>query len=254
MPPAGEQIPPWKEGGDGNSGRGPEVILLDCLADDEREIDSRAFDDRAAAKGRAEAKSVARQWLEALGLALIIAFLLRGFAVQAFKIPSSSMMPTLQVGDHVLVDKLRYGLRNPLWNGWLLRFAAPAPGDVIVFVFPVDPTKDFVKRVIAVEGEEVEIRDKHVLVDGRPRDAGHAYFVEGRHGTDPKGTRDNFGPAKVPKANVFVLGDNRDRSFDSRFWGFVDLDDVKGKAVIVYWSWDGRDGWVRWERLGEVIR
>ena len=251
---AGEQHPPRDEGGDERFGHGAEVILLDCPVSDEEADLAADRRERTRSERVGGEKSILRQWLEALGLALIVALLLRGFAFQAFKIPSSSMMPTLQVGDHVLVDKLRYGFRNPLWNGWLLRFAAPAPGDVIVFVFPVDPTKDFVKRVIAVEGEEVEIRDKHVLVDGQARDAGRPYFVEGRHGTDREGPRDNFGPVKVPKANVFVLGDNRDRSFDSRFWGFVDLDDVKGKAVIVYWSWDGRDGWVRWERLGEVIR
>jgi signal peptidase I len=251
--PAADESPPLTEGGDGSSGHDPEVILLDCLVDDEDLAADRSRDRARPVRARRR-KSLARQWLESVAIALIVAFLLRGFAVQAFKIPSSSMMPTLQVGDHVLVDKLRYGIRNPLWNGWLLRFATPAPGDVIVFAFPVDPTNDFVKRVIAVEGEEVEIRDKQVLVDGQPRDIGRPYFVEGRQGTAAEGPRDNFGPAKVPKANVFVLGDNRDRSFDSRFWGFVDLDEVKGKAMIVYWSWDGRDGWVRWERLGEVIR
>ncbi len=173
--------------------------------------------------------------------------------MQAFKIPTGSMLPTLQIGDHLLINKLRYGLRLPFAARWLVVYSAPQPGDVVVFKYPVDRSKDFVKRVIAVGGEVVEIRDKQVLIDGAPSDSPHAYFADGRGGIQ-SGARDNFGPVRVPTAQLFVLGDNRDRSYDSRFWGFVSVDDVEGKAVAIYWSWDGRDRWVRWERIGGLIR
>ena len=163
------------------------------------------------------------------------------------------MLPTLQVGDHVLINKLRYGVRLPFVGGWLLSYDVPHPGDVIVFTNPVDRSQDFVKRVIAVPGEVVEIRDKQVLVNGRPRDAGSAYFVDGQQYIKPSSPRDNFGPTVVPPRQLLVLGDNRDRSYDGRFWGFVDFADVKGKALFLYRSWDGRDHWVRWAPIGDAM-
>jgi signal peptidase I len=178
--------------------------------------------------------------------------LLRGVALEAFKIPSASMLPTLQIGDYLLVSKLRYGLHMPGGGGWLLRFGDPRPGDVIVFSGH-DPTSDYVKRVVAVAGEVVEIRNKQVLVDGKPRDLPTAYFTH-RSYVQSNSPRDNFGPARVPPGQVFVLGDNRDQSIDSRYWGFVDVNDVEGKAFLVYWSADGDDGWVRWERMGRLVR
>ena len=196
-------------------------------------------------------KSTLREYIEALALAVLLALVIRSFVVQAFKIPSGSMLPTLEIGDHLLINKLRYGLRLPMIGGWLVTYDRPRPGDVIVFIHPVDRSKDFVKRVIATEGETLEIRDKRVFVDGQPRDFPEAYFVDGAELQG--GARDNFGPVKVPENHVFVMGDNRDRSYDSRFWGFVDFNDVKGKAMLIYWSWDGRDRWVRWERIGAVI-
>lgn len=179
--------------------------------------------------------------------------LLRGIALQAFKIPSASMLPTLQIGDYVLVEPLRYGLRFP-WGGWLLRWATPQPGDVVVFSHPRDSNQDFVKRVVAVGGEQVEVRGKQLLVDGAPRDLPGTVFVEGRERVQLHDVRDNFGPVWVPAGHVFVLGDNRDQSVDSRFWGFVGVDDVRGKADRIYWSMDGDDGWVRWERIGSSVR
>jgi signal peptidase I len=184
---------------------------------------------------------------------LLVAVVVRGLVVQAFKIPSGSMLPTLQIGDYVLVEPLRYGVRLPALGGWLLRWSDPRPGDVIVFANPKQPTQDYVKRVVAVGGEVVEIRDKQVLVDGRPRAVPGAYFADGSSHVQLVGPRDNFGPAAVPPGKVFVLGDNRDQSVDSRFWGFVDVDEVGGKAFLIYWSVDGEDGWVRWERLGAVV-
>jgi signal peptidase I len=162
------------------------------------------------------------------------------------------MLPTLQIGDHILVNKLRYGVRIP-FMGQAVKFADPRRGDIIVFVYPVDPKKDFIKRVIGAPGDRVEVRHKRIIVNGAEVEDPHAHFADGP-GTNSRLTpRDNFGPVVVPDDKVFVMGDNRDRSYDSRFWGFVPLDDVKGKAFFIYWSWDGEDRWVRWERLGDLI-
>jgi signal peptidase I len=183
---------------------------------------------------------------------LVIALFLRGFVIEAFKIPSASMLPTLQMGDFVLVNKLSSGVRIPGTRRWLFWRGGPQPGDVIVYTDRHDPAQTYVKRVIAVAGEVVEIRDKQVLVNGAPREVSTAYVTPG--GTaQPDSPRDNFGPARVPRRRVFVLGDNRDQSVDSRYTGFVDARDVKGTAVLVYWSADSDDGWVRWERLGKLV-
>jgi signal peptidase I len=195
-------------------------------------------------------KSTFREYVEAIGMALLLALFIRTFIVQAFKIPSGSMIPTLLIGDHILVNKLSYGVRVPLWGHYLVEFKKPQRGDVVVFIFPEDRTKDFIKRVIGVEGDMVEIRGKKIFVNGRAIDDPHAHF-EGEEGGIH--VRDDYGPRRVPPNHIFVMGDNRDRSYDSRFWGYVNLDDVKGKAFLIYWSWDGSDRWVRWERLGDII-
>jgi signal peptidase I len=197
-------------------------------------------------------KSVAREYTEALLVALVLALFIRSFIVQAFKIPSGSMLPTLQIGDHILVNKFLYGLRLPYpFEKMLIHWGQPARGDVIVFVYPRDPSKDFIKRVIAVAGDTIEIRHKQVYINGTKVDDSHAAFVDG--GREIPGPRDNFGPVTVPQNKLFVMGDNRDASHDGRFWGFVDLDDIKGKAFLIYWSWDGEDRWIRWERIGGLI-
>ena len=197
-------------------------------------------------------KSVAREYAEALIVALVLALFIRSFVVQAFKIPSGSMLPTLQIGDHILVNKFLYGLRLPYpFEKVLVQWGQPHEGDVIVFIYPRDRTKDFIKRVIAVGGDTVEIRHKQVYVNNTQLMVPQATFAD--ENREIPGLRDNFGPITVPQHKLFVMGDNRDRSHDSRFWGFVDLDDVKGKAFLIYWSWDGEDRWVRWERIGALI-
>jgi signal peptidase I len=199
-------------------------------------------------------KSTAREYAEALGVAILLALAVRTFVVQAFKIPSGSMLPTLQIGDHILVNKFIYGARLelPLTQmsfGQLPGLRKPRPGDVIVFVWPKDRSKDFIKRVIAVGGQTIEIRDRKVLIDGKPWDDPHAVHVEKRLGPS-----DNYGPYTVPPGTVFVMGDNRDQSYDSRFWGPVSLADIKGEALIIYWSWSGvPDKWVRWDRIGRLV-
>jgi signal peptidase I len=197
-------------------------------------------------------KSVAREYTEALLVALLLAFFIRSFVVQAFKIPSGSMLPTLQIGDHILVNKFLYGLRLPYpLESTLIEWKQPSRGDVIVFVYPKDPSKDFIKRVIGEPGDTVEIRHKQVFINGEKIDDPYASFAD--EDREIPGPRDNFGPVTVPQHQLFVMGDNRDRSHDGRFWGFVDLDEVKGKAFLIYWSWDGQDRWVRWERIGSLI-
>jgi signal peptidase I len=198
-------------------------------------------------------KSAFREYAEAIIMALILALFIRTFIVQAFKIPSGSMIPTLEIGDHILVNKLSYGLRMPFLERYLLQYSHPRRGDVVVFIYPEDRSKDFIKRVIAVGGDTVELRDKKIFINGKQIEDPHGHFA----GYDPLaggvGSGDDYGPKTVPQNHIFVMGDNRDRSYDSRFWGFVDLNDVRGKAFLIYWSWDGTDRWVRWERLGDLI-
>ncbi len=198
-------------------------------------------------------KSKVREYAETLIIALVIALFVRTFVVQAFKIPSGSMEPTLLVGDHILVNKFIYSIRIPVIGKKVVTFSNPRRGDVIVFIWPKDRSKDFIKRVIGLPGEKVEIRERKIYINDR--------LIE-----DPWGvfsswgpsSGDNYGPEVVPPHFLLVLGDNRDNSQDSRYWGFVPLDDVLGKAFIMYWSWDWRASSlvskVRWERIGHLIR
>ncbi len=208
---------------------------------------------RPAARAAAKPKSTLREYAEALAVAFLLALFIRTFIVQAFKIPSGSMLETLQIGDHILVNKLRYGIRLPILGKRIVKFQDPRRGDVIVFVYPVDTSKDFIKRVIGEPGDTVEVKHKQVYINGEKMNDPYGQFVEGPGDNSRLTPRDNFGPVRVPDDQVFVMGDNRDRSYDSRFWGFVPLDDVRGKAFVIYWSWDGDDRWVRWERIGNLI-
>jgi signal peptidase I len=227
---------------------GPERVLAGDPARRRDEFTPR----EPEAHGAVRRKSVVREWAEALSVALLLALFIRAFVVQAFKIPSGSMLPTLQIGDHILVNKFAYGVRAP-WLGWkVLDVGAPRRGDIIVFIYPEDPEKDFIKRVVGIGGDVLEVREKKLFRNGKPALDPHAHF------TDTKGRfapplRDNYGPYTVPDGHVFVMGDNRDSSHDSRFWGPVKLEQLKGKAFLIYWSWDGGDRWVRWERIGELI-
>ena len=197
-------------------------------------------------------KSVVREYGEALFVALLLALFIRSFIVQAFKIPSGSMIPTLEIGDHILVNKFVYGVRVPYFGTLLLPVSKPRRGDVVVFIYPQDEDKDFIKRVVGVEGDTVEVRDKRLYVNGEAVPDPYARFADGEDGRRVA-QRDNFSPFQVPAGYIFVMGDNRDRSYDSRFWGPVALDKVKGKAFLIYWSWDGSGRWARWERMGQLI-
>ena len=204
-------------------------------------------------------KSVAREYLESIVVAVILALFIRTFVVQAFKIPTGSMETNLLIGDHLLVNKLVY---SPSLGGFEDLLLAKKPiqrGHVVVFKYPEDPTRDFIKRVIGLPGETVEVRNKVVLVDGRPLEEGYTHFQEPPlRPDDPEyalrrdDLRENWGPATVPAGHLFVLGDNRDNSKDSRYWGFLPIDQVKGRALMVYWSYEatreeyGQTGLLRW--------
>ncbi len=199
-----------------------------------------------------EKKSFFKEYLEPILVAILIALFIRAFIVQAFKIPSSSMEPTLLVGDHILVNKFIYGIRIPFTDTKILQFRQPKRGEVVVFIYPKDRSKDFIKRVIATEGEKVEMLTNQIYINGKMIDDPWGTYM--RHFQTPE----KFGPVVVPKDSLFVLGDNRDNSQDSRFWGFVHHDAVKGKAFIIYFSWDryARNllEKVRWERFGKLIK
>ena len=210
-------------------------------------------------------RSPHREYAQSIGIAVMIALVLRAFVVEAFKIPSGSMIPTLQVGDYIFVNKFLYGLRVPFTN---LKVASelrkPRRGEVIVFVYPVEPDKDFIKRIVAVEGDTVEIRDNVVHINGTPlqrveqqtdchyfdyEEAQGHWFQRTCDGFSEKngsnqytaiyrkdGLPSSFDAVTVPLGAVFVMGDNRDYSNDSRYWGFVPLSHVKGRAMVVWWS------------------
>jgi signal peptidase I len=225
-------------------------------------------------------KSVGREYLESIVVAVILALFIRTFAVQAFKIPTGSMEPNLLIGDHLLVNKLVYSPSIAPWEDTLLGKKKIARGHVVVFKFPEDPERDFIKRVIGLPGETVEIRGKQVFIDGQPLKEPYAHFIDQplspgdpEYGLRGDSMRDNWGPRVVPPGDLLVLGDNRDNSRDSRFWGFLPIDQVKGRAMLVYWSYEAtreeyrRDSWMdwlkdtfsafrrtRWKRFFHVIR
>ncbi|SPD74064.1 Signal peptidase I [uncultured Desulfobacterium sp.] len=182
-------------------------------------------------------KSALREYVEAAAIAIILALFIRTFIIQAFKIPSGSMIPTLLVGDHILVNKFVYGVKIPFINKTIIPVSSPKREDVIVFIYPVDKSKDFIKRVIGLPGETLEMIDTKIFIDGKPYDDKYGVYSEPDEQRRLIPGKSNFGPLKVPDGHLFVMGDNRDNSHDSRFWGFVPLPSVKGKALIIYWSW-----------------
>ncbi len=205
-------------------------------------------------------KGKVRENIEALVIAIILALFIRTFVVQAFTIPSGSMQNTLLIGDYILVNKFIFGVRMPFTKTTIIPGKDPQRGDIIVFKFPGDPSKDFIKRVVAIGGDTVVIKNKKVYVNGELQVNEHAIYSDRRTYSDPLHhpveflKRDNMPATKVPEGKLFMMGDNRDESNDSRFWGFVDISAVRGKAFIIYWSWDqNKKIGVRWDRLGDII-
>jgi signal peptidase I len=199
-------------------------------------------------------KSKIQEYAEAIIIAILIAFFIRTFVVQAFKIPSGSMKPTLLIGDHILVSKFSYGIKMPYFRNTLIPISDPKRGEIVVFIYPEDRSKDFIKRVVGISGDTIEIRNKKIFLNGMPYEDKHGVYVDDFIIPGAIQPRDNFGPITIPKGTIFTMGDNRDQSYDSRFWGFVDLKDVMGKAFVIYWSWNKEDNSVRWSRLGSLLR
>ncbi|MBW2370814.1 MAG: signal peptidase I, partial [Deltaproteobacteria bacterium] len=191
-----------------------------------------------------------RENIEAILIAVVLALFIRTFIVQAFKIPSGSMLETIQLGDHILVNKFIFGVKLPFVQKTIIPVKAPAHDDIVVFTPPHEPDKDYIKRVIGIAGDTIEIRKKRLYRNGKRITAPYEIHMDSRlipAGVTP---RDDFGPVTVPADSIFLMGDNRDSSLDSRFWGFVKLDKVKGKAFIIYWSWNKERFGVRWKRIG----
>jgi signal peptidase I len=211
-------------------------------------------ENNTSAPNPAPAKSKLRENIEAIIIAVILALFIRTFIIQAFKIPSGSMIPTLQIGDHILVNKFIFGIKVPFLNYTVIPISEPKHGDIIVFEYPVETDKDFIKRVVGVPGDVIQVKNKQVFVNNQPLDHDPGVHSDPHVIPGQVNPRDNFGPERVPKNKYFVMGDNRDNSYDSRFWGFVDETDVLGKALIIYWSWDSDNFNVRWKRIGSILK
>ena len=199
-------------------------------------------------------KGLIREYAESIAIAVLLALVIRTYLVQAFKIPSGSMEDTLAIGDHLLVSKFIYGTKIPFVDARVLTIRDPRRGDVIVFEYPEDPSKDFIKRVVGVPGDVVEGKDKKVYVNGKHYENPHEVHKEKDVVPKEMNPRDTFGPVTVPADSYFVMGDNRDRSYDSRFWKFVRRDQIKGLAFIKYWSWDSEKIRPRFGNIGQLIK
>jgi len=215
-------------------------------------------------------KSVTREMVEALVVAFVLAVIIKTFLIEAFKIPSGSMEDTLLIGDHLMVNKFSYGLQVPrpvmkefggvkipfletqLVNTW----GELKRGDIVVFRYPGNRRDDYIKRVVALEGEVVEAKNGKIHVNGVAWDdsAFAVYKYGGRYRTEGQSMLPDFDPYKVPEGHFFAMGDNRLNSSDSRVWGPAPFADIKGKAFIIYWSWDSDESSVRWSRIGDGIK
>lgn len=199
-------------------------------------------------------KAVLWEYTKAIATALLLALFIRAYFIQAFKIPSGSMIPTLLIGDHILVNKFIYGTTIPFSDKRVLILRKPERGDIIVFKYPEDPKRDFIKRLVAAEGDVIESRNQVIYVNGKSVEEPFIQHTDNSlrpGGIEP---RDNFGPVVVPKGKYFMMGDNRDQSYDSRYWGFIDTKEIRGKALVIYWSWDNKNHWPRFNRIGSLVK
>ncbi|NGZ07520.1 MAG: signal peptidase I [Magnetococcales bacterium] len=223
-----------------------------------------------------ESGSAAAEYYEAIAMAVAIAFMVRSLVIEPFKIPSGSMIPTLLVGDYLFVNKFAYGYRLPYTRQRIFMGEGPKRGEIAVFEFPKDPTKDYIKRIIALPGDRIAYREKRLFVNGQliaqQVEGSYVYVnefeqkVESQRLTEnlgdrphailvrPQANMDQWTDETVPPDHYFVLGDNRDNSNDSRYWGMVPTHRLVGRAVALFWSWDRIEGKIRWERVGQLIR
>ena len=194
--------------------------------------------------------SLMRDYGQALLTAVILAVILRTFFLQAYTIPSGSMLQTVQIGDYLLVNKIVYGMKIPFTDKYLFRGADPEIGDIIVFKYPRDPGTDYIKRVVGLPGDVIEMRNKQLYRNGEPVKEDYIQQLY----PDVIGRLDNTGPTTVPPDSYFVMGDNRDNSEDSRVWGCVPRAYIHGKAWRIYWSWDSETHTPRLSRLGHLVK
>ena len=204
-------------------------------------------------------KKFQKEWIEPILIALVLAAIIRTFIIQPFKIPSGSMEDTLLIGDQLMATKFLYGFKTPFSSERYFKIRDPKPGDVIVFKYPQDPSKDFIKRCVAIAGQTVKITDKHLYVDGvEQKLPQHAKYIDPYiYPKNQDMPRDNMDEMTVPAGMFFAMGDNRDNSNDSRFWGVVPYDNIKGKALIIYWSWNSLaplSKKIRFERIFDLIK
>ncbi|MQA31084.1 MAG: signal peptidase I [Luteitalea sp.] len=205
-------------------------------------------------------KSTLREYFESIVIAVILALFIRTFVVQAFKIPTGSMENNLLIGDHLLVNKFVFGPSASAIERTLLPIGAIERGDVVVFKYPEEPDRDFIKRVIGLPGDTVELRAKKVHINGTPLDEPYVHFIDApRSDSDVYevtsfDVRERYGPVTVPANQYFVMGDNRDNSQDSRYWGFLPRDYVKGRALVIYWSYDAGREDAQAEGAGAAVR
>jgi len=205
-------------------------------------------------------KSILREYFESIVIAVILALFIRTFVVQAFKIPTGSMEENLLIGDHLLVNKFIFGPTETALERKVLPVDTIKRGQVIVFKYPVEPDRDFIKRVIGLPGETVEIKEKKVYINGKMLDEPYVHFLQPPstnsefHEVTSFDVRERYGPVTVPANQYFVMGDNRDNSQDSRYWGFLPRENVKGKAVLIYWSYEAEREDYQDESAGATAR
>lgn len=192
-------------------------------------------------------KSKAREFIEVVVTAVALALLVRAFVIQSYHIPSESMEDTLLKGDFLFANKFIYGAKVPFLGWRFPEVRAPKQGDIVIFKFPGDRKTDYIKRCVAVEGQQVEIKGEKLYIDGVEQQESYTKHIKGI-------PQRNFGPIEVPKDHIFVMGDNRDNSYDSRFWGPLHKKFLRGSAMFIYFSIDYKKHWLRFDRIGDLIR
>ncbi|MBI9076859.1 MAG: signal peptidase I [Desulfatibacillum sp.] len=207
----------------------------------------------ATAQNQAEKpRGIIRENIEALMIALLLALFIRAFLVAPFKIPSGSMEDTLLIGDQIFVSKFSYGIRLPFSNKVIIPTGAPERGDIIVFIYPENRKLDYVKRVVALPGDEFQVVEGIVYINGKRYPKQWGIFKE-TGGNFNNSLKRNWGPLKVPENKLFAMGDNRDRSSDSRYWGFVPYENLRGRAFMIYYSKNKSIFDVRWNRIAKIL-